>query len=140
ALARLWMEWGVHPEAMLGHSLGEYVAACLAGVFSLEDALALVAARGRLMQALPAGAMLAVPLSEAELAPLLGEAVSLAAINAPALCVASGPADAIDALEQRLAARGVTGRRLHTSHAFHSAMMDPVLDAFAAEVARVERR
>jgi acyl transferase domain-containing protein/acyl carrier protein len=139
ALARLWLEWGIRPAALIGHSIGEYVAACLAGVFSLEDALTLVAARGRLMQALPAGAMLAVPLAEAELTPLLGEASSLAAINAPALCVASGPVDAIEALEQRLAARGVTGRRLHTSHAFHSAMMDPVLDAFAAEVAKVER-
>ena len=140
ALARLWTAWGIRPAAMLGHSVGEYVAACLAGVFSLEDALALVAARGRLMQALPAGAMLAVPLAEAELTPLLGSSLSLAAVNGPALCVASGPAAAIDELEARLAARKVSARRLETSHAFHSAMMDPVLAEFAGVVAGVERR
>ena len=139
ALARLWMRWGIRPAAMLGHSVGEYVAACLAGVFSLADALRLVAARGRLMQALPAGAMLAVPLTEAELTPLLGDTLSLAAVNSPAFCVASGPMGAIDELEKRLTARGVAARRLETSHAFHSAMMDPVLDAFAGEVAKVER-
>jgi amino acid adenylation domain-containing protein len=128
ALAQLWMEWGVRPEAMLGHSVGEYVAACLAGVLSLEDALALVAVRGRLMQALPRGAMLAVPLAEAEVLTLLGDALSLAAVNAPSLCVVSGPEEAIEALRARLAARGLEGRRLHTSHAFHSAAMDEVLE------------
>jgi acyl transferase domain-containing protein/acyl carrier protein len=140
AMARLWMGWGIRPAAMLGHSVGEYVAACLAGVFSLEDALALVATRGRLMQALPAGAMLAVPLSEAELTPLLGAGLSIAAVNAPGSCVASGPVDAIAALEARLAGTGAAVRRLETSHAFHSAMMDPVLDAFAAAVANTARR
>ena len=134
ALARLWMRWGIAPAAMIGHSVGEYVAACLAGVFSLDDALALVAARGRLMQALPAGAMLAVPLSEAELQPWLSDSVSLAAVNAPALSVVSGPTDAIADVEARLAAGGVMCRRLETSHAFHSAMMDPMLGAFRAAV------
>ncbi|HEV7506853.1 MAG TPA: amino acid adenylation domain-containing protein [Thermoanaerobaculia bacterium] len=137
ALARLWMEWGVRPEAMLGHSLGEYVAACLAGVFSLEDALALVAARGRLMQSLPAGAMLAVPLPEEETAALLGEELSLAAVNAPSLCVVSGPEAAIEAVRTRLAQRGLEARRLHTSHAFHSAALDPILEPFRALVSKM---
>jgi len=140
ALARLWAAWSLRPAALIGHSIGEYVAACLAGVFSLDDALALVVARGRLMQALPPGAMLAVPLTERDLQALLIEGVSIAAINGPELCVVSGPVHAIESFEQRLTDRGITGRRLHTSHAFHSAMMDPVLDAFREEVERVERR
>jgi len=138
ALARLWMEWGVRPETMIGHSIGEYVAACLAGVLSLEDALALVAARGRLMQSLPEGAMLSVPLSEKEALPLVGERLSLAAVNGPSLCVVSGPTDAVDELEQRLTQQGLGPRRLHTSHAFHSRMMDPILEQFAREVKKVE--
>jgi len=139
ALAQLWSEWGVRPAAMLGHSIGEYVAACLAGVLTLADALALVAERGRLMQALPAGAMLAVPLPEAEVRELLAAdgGLALAAVNAPALCVVSGPPAAVAALAEGLAARGVDCRRLHTSHAFHSAMMEPVLEPFAAAVAKV---
>ncbi|HYR10836.1 MAG TPA: aminotransferase class III-fold pyridoxal phosphate-dependent enzyme, partial [Longimicrobium sp.] len=136
ALAQLWMSWGVRPESMLGHSIGEYVAACLAGVIPLEAALRLVAARGRLMQALPAGAMLAVPLAEEEVRALLPERLSLAAVNGPAHCVVSGDADDVDAMERLLAERGVEARRLHTSHAFHSAAMDPILDTFAAEVRR----
>ena len=137
ALARLWMSWGVAPDAMIGHSLGEFVAACLAGVMPLDSALALVAARGRLMQALPAGAMLAVASSEADLAPLLAAGVSLAAVNGARSVVASGPGEAIDRLAAALESRRVPCRRLETSHAFHSSMMDPALDAFAAEVARV---
>lgn len=137
ALARLWMAWGVRPQALIGHSIGEYVAACLAGVFSLEDALALVVARGRLMQSLPAGSMLSVALAEEELRPLLEADLDLAAINAPKLSVVSGPTSAIERLERRLAERGVDCRRLHTSHAFHSRMMDPILSPFAAQVERV---
>ncbi|NOK63912.1 MAG: type I polyketide synthase [Chloroflexi bacterium AL-W] len=133
ALAQLWMAWGIQPEAMIGHSIGEYVAACLAEVFSLEDALALVAIRGKLMQALPAGEMLSVPLSEQELRPMLNANVSLAAVNAPNLCVVSGPFDAISALETELTQRGISGQRLHTSHAFHSAMMDPIVDTFTEQ-------
>ncbi len=138
ATARVLMERGIEPAAMIGHSLGEFVAACLAGVFSFEDGLRLVAARGRLMQDQPPGAMLAVRLSEAELAPLCGTAVEIAAINAPALCVASGPFDAIEDLERRLTAQDITHRRLHTSHAFHSAMMDGAVEAFRAEAAKVK--
>jgi acyl transferase domain-containing protein/thioesterase domain-containing protein/SAM-dependent methyltransferase/acyl carrier protein len=139
ALARLWMSRGVIPAAMLGHSLGEYVAACLAGVFSLEDALALVAARGRLMQGLAPGAMLAVPLAEAEVRAGLPPELSLAAINGPASCVIAGPLAAVEEFEARLSRRGVSARRLRTSHAFHSAMVEPILSAFAAEVRRVRR-
>ncbi|HEV2852271.1 MAG TPA: amino acid adenylation domain-containing protein [Thermoanaerobaculia bacterium] len=137
ATARLWMSWGVRPEAMLGHSIGEYVAACLAGVFSLEDALALVAVRGRLMSQMPPGAMLGVPLPEAEVLPLLGEDLSLAAVNRPAVSVISGPAGAIEELAERLAGEGLACRRLHTSHAFHSRMMEPVLQPFLEQVRRV---
>lgn len=137
ALAQLWMSWGVRPQAMIGHSIGEYVAACLAGVFSLEDALALVAARGRLMQQRPGGAMLAVPLPVEEVESLLGEHLSLAAINEPTLSVVSGPTRAVDELEARLTKQGVNCRRLHTSHAFHSAMMDAILEPFAEHVSKM---
>ena len=138
ALARLLIAYGITPQAMLGHSIGEYVAACLAGVLSLEDALMLVAARGRLMQQLPAGAMLAVALSEADLKPLLErKPLAVAAVNAPSLCVVSGPADAIGALERELGG-GIAGcRRLRTSHAFHSQMMDPIRERFLGIVKRV---
>ncbi len=139
ALACLWRALGVEPSAMIGHSIGEYVAACLAGVFSLEDALALVAERGRLMQSLPLGAMLAVPLGEDALRPYLGRGVDLASLNTPSACVASGPPPAIAELEQELRRRGVTASRLHTSHAFHSAMMEPILAEFADRVAAVPR-
>jgi thioester reductase-like protein len=140
ALARLWMRWGVQPTEMIGHSLGEYVAACLAGVLSLEDALGLVATRGALMQALPSGAMLAVPLPEERVVPLLGDALSLAATNAPGLCAVAGPQEAITALQRRLAEQGVEAHELHTSHAFHSAMMEPILDRFQAEVEKLTLR
>ncbi|CAG0936135.1 phthiocerol/phenolphthiocerol synthesis type-I polyketide synthase E [Thermoflexales bacterium] len=140
AVARLWMAWGVPPQAMIGHSLGEYVAACLAQVFSLEDALLLVAARGRLMQELPRGAMLSVHLAEQELRSRLATNLSVAAINAPALTVVSGPPDAIELLEHQLSAQGVDCRRLHTSHAFHSEMMEPILKPFLSHVKRVTLR
>jgi amino acid adenylation domain-containing protein len=127
ALARLWMSWGIKPRAMIGHSVGEYVAACLAGVFSLEDALRIVAVRAQLVQAQPAGAMLAVRLPENEVTPLLNNQLSIAAVNSTSLCVVSGPFDAVAELEAKLKTQGVAARRLQTSHAFHSAMMDPVL-------------
>ncbi|HEX8274264.1 MAG TPA: non-ribosomal peptide synthase/polyketide synthase [Longimicrobiaceae bacterium] len=131
ALARLWMSWGVKPDAMIGHSLGEYAAATVAGVFALEDALALLAERARLIAALPAGAMLAVPLDPAALRPRLRGALALAAHNAPGLCTVSGPADAVAALEAELRAEGMACRRLVAEHAFHSAQMQPVAAALA---------
>ncbi|RCJ21835.1 polyketide synthase [Nostoc minutum NIES-26] len=130
ALAKLWMSWGIKPEATIGHSIGEYVAACLAGVFSLEDALALVAARGRLMQQLPAGSMLAVPLPEKEIKPFLNPELSLATINTPSMCVVAGTKTAVTSLHKHLTSQGVECRPLHTSHAFHSAMMEPILLTF----------
>jgi phthiocerol/phenolphthiocerol synthesis type-I polyketide synthase E len=138
AVAQLWMEWGIRPHAMIGHSLGEYVAACLAGVFSLEDALALVAERGRLMQSMPAGAMLAAPLPPQEIEPLLGKDLSLALINSPGQCVVAGTFDAVNVLEQQMTAKGLECRRLHTSHAFHSAMMDPIVGPFTELMQRMQ--
>lgn len=135
ALAELWESLGVHPAAMLGHSLGEFVAATRAGVFALADTLEIIALRARLMQDLPAGAMLAIRLSEDELRPLLPAAVSIAAVNAPASCVASGPEDAIAELIGALDAGQFSSRRLRTSHAFHSSMMDPVAGPLAACIA-----
>ena len=140
ALARLWIEWGIRPQAMIGHSIGEYVAACLSGVFSLDDALALVAARGQLMQKMPGGAMIAVSLSENEVRPLLDRKLSLAALNSPSLCVVSGPNNAVEALQNRLVQQDVSCSRLHTSHAFHSEMMSPILEPFIEQVKRVALR
>ncbi|HEY0739781.1 MAG TPA: amino acid adenylation domain-containing protein [Herpetosiphonaceae bacterium] len=138
ALAQLWMAWGIIPQAMLGHSLGEYVAATLAGVFSLKDALALVTRRAAMIHALPPGAMLSVSLPEAEIRPLLGSDLSLALVNAPNICVVAGPHEPIERLESQLGERGVDCRRVHTSHAFHSAMMDPILDAFTEYVSTIQ--
>ncbi|HLK06286.1 MAG TPA: type I polyketide synthase, partial [Candidatus Angelobacter sp.] len=138
ALAQLWMQWGVAPKAMIGHSLGEYVAACLAGVFSRNEALRILSARARMMQDLPAGAMLAVRLPEVEVIPLLGEKLSIAALNSPGMTVVSGPFNAIDALAEMLEKKKVMYRRLATSHAFHSAMLDPMLPGFAEVVKSVQ--
>jgi amino acid adenylation domain-containing protein/non-ribosomal peptide synthase protein (TIGR01720 family) len=138
ALAMLLAEWGIRPHAMIGHSIGEYVAACLAGVFSFEDALAIVAARGQLIGYLSSGSMISLPLPAAEVEKLLNENLSLAAINAPALCTVSGTHEAIAELEQRLGALGLQSSRLHTSHAFHSAMMDPILSRFHEKVSSVQ--
>ncbi|MCE5167977.1 HAD-IIIC family phosphatase [Paenibacillus profundus] len=137
ALAKLMMKWGLNPQAMIGHSIGEYVAACIAGVFSLEDAIRLVTLRGQLMQSLPGGDMLSVPLTEEELLPLLSGDLSLAAANAPAMAVVSGPHDAVEALAASLEERGLNCRRLHTSHAFHSAMMEPMLEEYEREVGKL---
>ncbi len=142
-LAQVWMSWGVHPMAMIGHSIGEYVAACLAGVFSLEDALFLVATRGKLMQQLPSGSMLAVPLPEQQVQSLLdvetfhGTSLQIAAINGPSQCVVSGVTEAVNALLLMLREQGVECRPLHTSHAFHSVMMEPMLELFTLAVKKV---
>ncbi len=137
ALAQRLMRFGIKPAAMIGHSLGEFVAATLAGVMSYEDALRLVAHRGRIMQAQPAGAMLSVRMPAAELRSLLPAGVEIASENAPLLSAASGPFDAISELEEQLAAAGIGCRRLHTSHAFHSAMMEPVVDELERIVASI---
>ncbi|HEX3647191.1 MAG TPA: SDR family NAD(P)-dependent oxidoreductase [Pseudonocardiaceae bacterium] len=139
ALAQLWQSWGVRPDGLVGHSIGEYVAATMAGVFDLPDALRLVAARGRLMQRMPAGVMLAVQLDEAATRDLLPDGVSVATVNGPGSCVVSGPADLVDAVADRLSESGVGSRRLRTSHAFHSPMMEPILAEFRAVVAGVPR-
>ena len=136
ALARWWMSLGVKPEAMVGHSIGEYVAACLAGVFSLQDALAIAAFRGRLMFDLPPGSMLAVALAASDLR--LNGNLSLAAINSPSQCVVSGPTHEIAALEESLAKDSVSCRRILISHAFHSTMMDPILAGFEERMQSID--
>jgi amino acid adenylation domain-containing protein len=131
SVAVLWRSLEIEPAAMLGHSIGEFVAAVLAGVMRLEDALRVVAARGALMQELPEGGMLAVKLPESELLAALPADLSIAAVNAEAVCVVAGPHAAIAAFEESLNTRGVHARRLRTSHAFHSAMVDPVIEPLA---------
>ncbi|MBN3889027.1 MAG: aminotransferase class III-fold pyridoxal phosphate-dependent enzyme [Nostoc sp. JL31] len=138
ALAQLWQSWGVKPQGMIGHSIGEFVAACIAGVFSLEDALMLVATRGRLMWELPAGAMLSVRLPAKEVEPRLSAELAIAAINGPSLCVVSGPTEAIATLQKQLESEEVICRHLHTSHAFHSPMMDSIIHPFAEVVGKVK--
>jgi acyl transferase domain-containing protein len=138
ALAQLWMSWGIKPQAVLGYSLGEYVAACLAGVFSLEEALQVVFRRARMIETLPEGAMMAVALSEDEVSPWLGESLSLSAINGPQMCVVSGSPGDIQDLSERLAAEGVTCRLLKASRAFHSQMVEPILGDFREFVQTLE--
>ncbi|HYG62629.1 MAG TPA: thioester reductase domain-containing protein, partial [Thermoanaerobaculia bacterium] len=140
ALSRLLLEWGLSPRALVGYSLGEYTAACLAGVFSLEDAVRVVAERARLIQELPAGAMLAIPFSEEQTLPLLGTGLSLAAVNGPAYSIVAGPVEEVSALEGRLQGMGLTSRRLETTHAFHSRMMEPVASRLAALLAGIALR
>ncbi|MCF1495771.1 acyltransferase domain-containing protein [Agrobacterium vitis] len=130
ALARMWLRRGLQPRALIGHSVGEYVAACLAGVFSLEDALRVVCARGRLMQACEPGAMLSVMLSQLEAESVLSPDVDLAAVNGPRSCVLAGRTEAIAALAAQFDRSGLGSRLLKTSHAFHSFMMEPALAEF----------
>ena len=131
ALAQLWISRGIKPTAMVGHSIGELVAACVAEAIAFEDALYLIARRGALMQSAEPGAMLVVRLSEADLGPILPDDVDLAAVNAPSLSVVAGPFAAIEAFEATLKATDVEHRRLHTSHAFHSRMMSGVVEDLA---------
>jgi acyl transferase domain-containing protein/acyl carrier protein len=126
ALARLWMSWGMRPDAMIGYSIGEYVAACLAGVLTLEEALLLVTSRARMIAGVPKGSMLAVPLPEDRLREMLDPMASVAAVNGPSLCVVAGPEEKIAGLENRLQSDSVPTRRLRVSHAFHSRMMEPI--------------
>jgi len=137
SLAEQWRAWGIRPAAMIGHSVGEFVCAALAGVFSVEDAMRLVTMRGRLMQNKPPGAMLSVRIGASKLQPLLGPDLSIASDNSPSLCVASGPFEAISALETRLAGEEIQCRRVQTSHAFHSPMMDPAVDEFAEVLGKI---
>jgi len=141
ALTKLWESWGIKPAGLIGHSIGEYVAACIAGVFNLKDALGLVVERGRLMQQLPPGAMLSVPLSPAKIAPFLegelAEKLAIAAINELSRCVIAGECEAIATLETKLINQGIESRRLVTSHAFHSQMMNPILAAFTQIVQQI---
>ncbi|MCU1294587.1 MAG: amino acid adenylation protein [Bryobacterales bacterium] len=132
ALAKLWEHWGIKPAAMIGHSLGEFVAACLAGVFSFEDGLRMVAERGRMMEGLRGGGMRAIHLAAADVEALLRESefakLSLAAVNAPHLCVVAGDHESLIALESRLAVQKIASQPLATSRAFHSCMVEPILE------------
>ncbi|MFI0794502.1 type I polyketide synthase [Micromonospora rubida] len=140
ALAKLWMSWGVEPVALLGHSLGEYVAACLSGVFTLGDALAVTYARGELFARMAPGRMLAVPLPEAQVAELLDERLSISAVNGPELTVVAGPDDDVAALDRLLTGRGVDCGRLNVPAASHSWLVEPMLDEFTARVKECDLR
>lgn len=137
ALSQLWLSWGIKPTALCGHSIGEFVAAHLAGILSLEDALHLIATRGRLVSELPGGSMLSVRLHENKLKELLPETLSLAAINSNLLCVVAGEDQKIKEFAQSLDALEIANNLLFTSHAFHSSMMDPVLETFEAELKKI---
>lgn len=138
ALTQLWISWGIRPVATIGYSIGEYVAATIAEVLSLEDALTLVAKRAQMIQELPNGAMLAVPLSEEKVRPLLNENLSLSAINGSNFCAIAGTINAIDELASDLTKKGLACRRLQSSHAFHSQMMDAIAKPFTALVKTID--
>lgn len=137
AMSQLWQSWGIRPAALIGHSIGELVAACVAGVMSLQDALNLIVARGRLMAACEPGSMLSVMMSAEDISPKLDDALTVASVNTPGMCVVSGPDEALRAFAERLDSEGIGGQLLHTSHAFHSSMMEPAVEGFAQAVAEL---
>ncbi len=140
SLARMWMDWGIVPKGMIGHSIGEFTAACISGCMDLEAALTLVAARGQLMHRQEKGAMLSAAIDESQIKEMLmgpGE-ISLAAVNSPKHSVVSGRTEDIEKLEKQLSEKNIFCRRLHTSHAFHSPMMAPIMKEFAGEVGKVK--
>lgn len=138
ALSQLWLSWGIKPTIFCGHSIGEFVAAHLAGIFNLEDALHLIATRGRLVSELPGGSMLSVRLSEDKLLELLPDNLSIAAINSNVICVVAGENEEVNEFSKSLDAKDIPNKLLFTSHAFHSNMMDPILETFEAEVKKIQ--
>ncbi|MGR7945645.1 beta-ketoacyl synthase N-terminal-like domain-containing protein [Paenibacillus sp. M.A.Huq-81] len=138
ALAKLWMSWGIAPASFIGHSIGEFVAAALAGVFEWKDALKIVAKRGELISELTPGLMLSVNVSKEKIIPILPRDCSIAAINGPAHLVVSGPKESVRDFEDSLTEQGIAYQRLFTSHAFHSQMMDPIVEPLKAELAQLQ--
>ncbi len=137
ALANLWISWGLKPDMLIGHSIGEFAAACISGIMHIEDAATLVAVRARLMSELPSGTMLSVRSSEDEILPILGNGMSIAAVNSPRLCVVSGPHDASEKFIKECEKKEIICRPLQTSHAFHSGMMEPAIPTFEKEICKV---
>ena len=138
ALAELWLSWGIEPVAMTGHSMGEYTAACLAGVLSVADALSIVTLRGKLFETLPEGGMISVPLPEAEVKPLLIEDLDIAVINSPDSCVVSGRVAAIEKMEAIFEAKEINARRVKIQVAAHSAMLDDILETFDQHLQKIQ--
>ncbi|MBS1800433.1 MAG: SDR family NAD(P)-dependent oxidoreductase [Acidobacteria bacterium] len=138
ALSMLWQTWGIKPAMMIGHSVGEYVAATLAGVMSLDDALAIIARRGKLISALSRGSMLGVFAEHTAVENFVTDGLALAALNAPGFCVLSGSTRAINRVEKLLIGESIPNRKLHTSHAFHSEMMEPILAEFEEVFAKIK--
>ncbi len=137
ALVQQWKHWGINPACLVGHSIGEFAAATVAGVFTLCDVIKLICLRGKLMTQLPRGSMISVNTSVDKIAPFLSAETDLAAVNSATSCVIAGPHEAIDEFELAIQNEGIEAKRLHTSHAFHSAMMDPIVDLFEKAVSKL---
>jgi len=138
SLAQVWMDWGVTPNRLMGHSIGEFAAACVAGVFSLEDGLKMIAKRGELMEALPGGSMASVRKSGREVEALISGDIAVAAYNGPELCAVAGPDDQVAAFVEKLESQDIACRALHTSHAFHSSMMDSIVQPFETFIENID--